>query len=224
MVHILIVEDDLHIRKMIAFYLKKEGFDIVESDNGQHALATINSQSIDLVVLDIMLPEKDGWEVCREIRKHRDTPILMVTAKRETDQRIKGLEIGADDYISKPFDPLELVARVKALLRRSRMTSSNFVQFGDTTIDANSYTVSIKNETIKLPPKEFELLFQLASYPSQIFTRTQLIERIWGIDFIGDERTVDVHIKRLRQRFDTQTNDFRISTVRGLGYRLDVTR
>jgi DNA-binding response OmpR family regulator len=224
MVHILIVEDDLHIRKMIGFYLKKEGFGIVESDNGQQALATINSQSIDLVILDIMLPEKDGWEVCREIRKHRDTPILMVTAKRETDQRIKGLEIGADDYITKPFDPLELVARVKALLRRARMTSSNLVQFGDTTIDADSYTLSIKNKTIQLPPKEFELLFQLASYPSQIFTRTQLIERIWGIDFAGDERTVDVHIKRLRQRFDTKTNDFHITTVRGIGYRLDVTR
>jgi DNA-binding response OmpR family regulator len=224
MVHILIVEDDFHIRKMIAFYLKKEGFEVVESDNGDHALTTISSQPIDLVVLDIMLPEKNGWEVCREIRKSRDTPILMVTAKRETDQRIKGLEIGADDYITKPFDPLELVARVKALLRRARMTSSNLVQIGDTTIDANSYTVNIGNQIVKLPPKEFELLFQLASYPSQIFTRTQLIERIWGIHFVGDERTVDVHIKRLRQRFDAITNTFRITTVRGLGYRLDVTR
>ncbi|MXQ52952.1 response regulator transcription factor [Shimazuella alba] len=224
MIHILIVEDDLHIRKMIAFYLKKKGFEVVESDNGNHALTIVNSQSIDLVVLDIMLPEKDGWEICREIRKHRDTPILMVTAKRETDQRIKGLEIGADDYITKPFDPLELAARVKALLRRARMTSSNLVQFGDTTIDANSYTVSIENETIKLPPKEFELLFQLASYPAQIFTRTQLIERIWGLDFAGDERTVDVHIKRLRKRFDTQTNAFQITTVRGIGYRLDVSK
>jgi DNA-binding response OmpR family regulator len=223
MVHILVVEDDFHIRKMIAFYLKKEGFEVAESDNGDHALTTISSQSIDLVVLDIMLPEKDGWEVCREIRKSRDTPILMVTAKRETDQRIKGLEIGADDYITKPFDPLELVARVKALLRRARMTSSNLVQIGDTTIDANSYTVTIGNQTVKLPPKEFELLFQLASYPSLIFTRTQLIERIWGIHFVGDERTVDVHIKRLRQRFDIITNAFQITTVRGLGYRLDVT-
>ncbi|WP_028776559.1 response regulator transcription factor [Shimazuella kribbensis] len=224
MVHILIVEDDLHIRKMIAFYLKKEGFVVVESDNGSHALTIINSQAIDLVVLDIMLPEKDGWEVCRGIRRHRDTPILMVTAKRETNQRIKGLEMGADDYISKPFDPLELVARVKALLRRARMTSSNLVQFGDTTIDANSYTVSIGNETVELPPKEFELLFQLASYPSQIFTRSQLIERIWGVDFTGEERTVDVHIKRLRKRFDQQTSAFQITTIRGLGYRLDVTR
>jgi DNA-binding response OmpR family regulator len=223
MVHILIVEDDFHIRKMIAFYLKKEGFEVVESDTGNHALATLNSQSIDLVVLDIMLPEKDGWEVCREIRRNRDTPILMVTAKRETDQRIKGLEIGADDYITKPFDPLELVARVKALLRRARMTSSNLIQIGDITIDANSYTVNIGNQKIKLPPKEFELLFQLASYPSQIFTRTQLIERIWGMHFEGDERTVDVHIKRLRKRFDTKTSTFQITTVRGLGYRLDVT-
>ncbi|MCH5585178.1 response regulator transcription factor [Shimazuella sp. AN120528] len=222
MVHILIVEDDIHIRNMIAFYLKKEGFEIHQSENGDHALTTINSKPIDLVVLDIMLPEKDGWEVCREIRKARDTPILMVTAKRETNQRIKGLEIGADDYITKPFDPLELVARVKALLRRARMTSRNWVKIGDTIIDANSYTVNTGHQMIQLPPKEFELLFQLASYPGQIFTRAQLIERIWGIDFVGDERTVDVHIKRLRQRFDQETNAFQITTVRGLGYRLDV--
>lgn len=223
MVHILIVEDDLNIRKMISFYLKKEGFDIQEATNGTEALMIMNTQPIDLVVLDIMLPEKNGWEVCQEIRKSRDTPVLMVTAKRETEQKIKGLEMGADDYIVKPFDPLELVARVKALLRRARIASSKSVTIGDTTIDAGSYTVSIGSQTLKLPPKEFELLFQLASCPGQIFTRNQLIERIWSMDYEGEERTVDVHIKRLRQRFANLTDAFQITTVRGLGYRLDVT-
>jgi two-component system, OmpR family, response regulator len=222
MVHTLIVEDDSHIRKIMSLYLKKEGFNIVEASNGHEALVKINSHPIDLVILDIMLPEKDGWEVCQEIRKRWDTPILMVTAKRETDQKIKGLELGADDYIVKPFDPLELVARVKALLRRARIVSSKSIQIGNTTIDAGSYTVSVCSQTFTLPPKEFELLFHLASYPGQIFTRNQLIERIWGMDYKGEDRTVDVHIKRLRQRFTHLTKAFQITTVRGLGYRLDV--
>ena len=223
MVHILIVEDDVNIRNMTAFYLKKEGFIVHEAETGDDALTIVNEQIIDLVILDVMLPEKDGWEVCREIRKTHDTPILMVTAKREIDERIKGLELGADDYITKPFDPLELVARVKAMLRRARITASKWIQFGNTTLDADSYTVRTEIKTIKLPPKEFELLYQLASYPSQIFTRNQLIERIWGMDYDGDDRTVDVHIKRLRKRLDVQTIDFQITTVRGLGYRLEVT-
>jgi two-component system, OmpR family, response regulator len=207
---------------VICFYLKKEGFVVHEAEDGLEALEMMDSHPIDLIVLDIMLPEKDGWEVCQEIRRDRDTPILMVTAKRETEQKIKGLELGADDYIAKPFDPLELVARVKALLRRARITSSQSVTIGEATIDASSYTVSIGSETIKLPPKEFELLFQLARYPGQIFTRRQLIEKIWGMDYEGEERTVDVHVNRLRQRFSPLTDSFRITTVRGLGYRLDV--
>ncbi|MFC7439760.1 response regulator transcription factor [Laceyella putida] len=222
MVNVLIVEDDLNIRNIISFYLKKERFDVLEAVTGDEALRMIHSQPIELVVLDVMLPEKSGWEVCQEIRKNYDTPILMVTAKGETNQKIKGLGLGADDYIVKPFDPLELVARVKALLRRARMATSKLVQIGDTAIDANSYTVSVGDRTLKLPPKEFELLFQLASHPGQIFTRNQLIERIWSIDYEGEERTVDVHINRLRQRFADVTDAFQISTVRGLGYRLDV--
>jgi DNA-binding response OmpR family regulator len=222
MVQILVVEDDANIRNVICFYLKKEGFVMHEAEDGLEALEMMDSHPIDLVVLDIMLPEKDGWEVCQEIRRYRDTPILMVTAKRETEQKIKGLELGADDYIAKPFDPLELVARVKALLRRARITSSQSVKIGDATIDASSYTVSIGSETIKLPPKEFELLFQLARYPGQIFTRRQLIEKVWSVDYEGEERTVDVHVNRLRQRFSPLTDSFRITTVRGLGYRLDV--
>jgi two-component system OmpR family response regulator len=222
MVQILVVEDDMNIRNVICFYLKKEGFVVHEAEDGLEALEMMDSHPIDLIVLDIMLPEKDGWEVCQEIRRDRDTPILMVTAKRETEQKIKGLELGADDYIAKPFDPLELVARVKALLRRARITSSQSVTIGEATIDASSYTVSIGSETIKLPPKEFELLFQLARYPGQIFTRRQLIEKIWGMDYEGEERTVDVHVNRLRQRFSPLTDSFRITTVRGLGYRLDV--
>jgi two-component system, OmpR family, response regulator len=222
MVNVLIVEDDLNIRNIISYYLKKERFDVLEAVTGDEALRMIHSQPIELVVLDVMLPEKSGWEVCQEIRKNYDTPILMVTAKGETNQKIKGLGLGADDYIVKPFDPLELVARVKALLRRARMATSKLVQIGDTAIDANSYTVSVGGRTLKLPPKEFELLFHLASHPGQIFTRNQLIERIWSIDYEGEERTVDVHINRLRQRFANVTDAFQISTVRGLGYRLDV--
>lgn len=223
MVEILVVEDDVNIRKIICFYLKKEGFRILEAATGKEAISILRSQRIDLIVLDIMLPEMDGWELCRNLREYSDTPVLMVTAKGETADKLKGFQIGADDYIVKPFDPLELVARVKALLRRVRITSSKTVQIGDITIDANSYTVSIGGQIMKMPPKEFELLFQLASYPGQIFTRNELIERIWGVDYEGEERTVDVHINRLRQRFAPLTDSFQIITVRGLGYRLDVT-
>ncbi|MBN2910693.1 response regulator transcription factor [Polycladomyces sp. WAk] len=222
MVQILVVEDDDNIRNVICFYLKKEGFVVHEAEDGLEALEKVDAHPIDLIVLDIMLPEKDGWELCQEIRRDRDTPILMVTAKRETEQKIKGLEMGADDYIAKPFDPMELVARVKALLRRARIASSQSVKIGDATIDASSYTVRIGSETVSLPPKEFELLFQLTRYPGQIFTRRQLIEKIWGMDYEGEERTVDVHVNRLRQRFLPLTDSFRITTVRGLGYRLDV--
>jgi len=222
MVQILVVEDDPNIRNVICFYLKKEGYVVHEAENGQEALERMDSHPIDLMVLDIMLPERDGWEVCQAVRNERDTPILMVTAKRETEDKIKGLELGADDYIAKPFDPLELVARVKALLRRARIASSQCVKIGDAVIDASSYTVSVGQETVNLPPKEFELLFQLASYPGQIFTRQQLIDKIWSMDYEGEERTVDVHVNRLRQRFSPLTDSFCITTVRGLGYRLDV--
>jgi len=165
----------------------------------------------------------DGWDLCRELRaNYSDLPLLMVTAKGESADKVKGFNLGTDDYVVKPFDPVELAMRVKALLKRYRITASQTVQLGDILIDRTAFEVRVDNQRIALPLKEFELLYKLASYPSQIFTRAQLIEQIWGIDYEGDERTVDVHIKRLRERFEPLTEQFHIATIRGLGYRLEV--
>jgi len=175
----------------------------------------------DLVILDIMMPNKDGWELCRELREHFDMPLLMLTAMGETPQKIKGFQLGTDDYLVKPFEPLELVARVKALLRRYRIAASRTVRIGDVTLDRKTYEVIVDGKSVSIPLKEFELLFKLASYPGRTITREQLIEEIWGYDFEGNERTVDVHINRLRERFPEDRHGFRIATVRGLGYRLE---
>ncbi len=180
---------------------------------------------MDLIILDIMMPNMDGWAFCQEVRTYysETLPILMLTAKGETAQKVKGFNLGADDYLVKPFDVDELVARVKALLKRYQITISNRIEIGNVIIDRASYTVSIENETITLPLKEFELLFKLATHQQKTFSREQLIEDIWGFDYEGDERTIDVHIKRLRQRFPQDKCPFKITTIRGLGYRLEVT-
>jgi two-component system OmpR family response regulator len=222
MAKILIVDDDHHIRELMRVYLIGEGLEVKEASNGREALALLEIASVDLVILDIMMPFMDGWDLCRELRAHYDIPLLMVTAKGESGQKVKGFQLGTDDYMVKPFDPMELVMRVKALLKRYRIASSQTVQIGETMIDRNTLEVRVQDHKITLPLKEFELLYKLASYPSQIFTRTQLIEQIWGIDYEGDERTVDVHIKRLRERFEGLTGQFLITTIRGLGYRLEV--
>ncbi|TBL70780.1 response regulator transcription factor [Paenibacillus thalictri] len=223
MVNIVVVDDDAHIRELIAYYMRQEGFDVVEAEDGKEALATIKSAGADLVILDVMMPEMDGWDLCRELRAgYPDLPLLMLTAKGETNQKVKGFELGADDYLVKPFDPPELIVRVKALLKRYRIESSQKLSIGSYELDRGRLEVTGRGESQTLPLKEFELLFCLASYPGQIFTRNQLIEKIWGIDYEGDDRTVDVHIKRLRERFPEASSPFAIVTIRGLGYRIEV--
>lgn len=228
MAAIMLVDDDPYIRELICLYVSNEGFHPIQAENGAVALRMMEQEIIDLVVLDIMMPVMDGWELCAELRRlYPDTPLLMVTAKGETGQKIKGFDLGADDYVVKPFEPLELMARIKALLKRYKIASSQSIQLGSILLDRQSYKVRRGSEEFILPPKEFELLFKLGSYPGQIFTREQLIEQIWGPNYTGDDRTVDVHIKRLRERFsanDQEAPSFHIATVYGLGYRLVVEK
>jgi DNA-binding response OmpR family regulator len=221
-VNILVVDDDPHIRELVRHFLQNEGFVVHEAADGAEALKKLESVKADLVILDIMMPNMDGWQLCRELREHFDLPLLMLTAKGETSQKIKGFELGTDDYLVKPFEPLELVVRVKALMRRYRIAVSQTVQIGEVTLDRKTYEVVVDGRSAALPRKEFELLFKLASYPGKTISREQLIEEIWGYDYEGNERTVDVHINRLRERFPEDRYSFRIATVRGLGYRLEV--
>jgi len=219
---ILVADDDANIRELVCLFLKNEGYTTVEAADGKEALTVYASIHVDLVVLDIMMPFMDGWTLCKELRRaNPELPLLMLTARSETWEKVKGFELGTDDYLTKPFDPLELTVRVKALLKRYRIGSTQMIQFGNVILDRQTYKVMRGTESLTLPLKEFELLYKLAGTPGQVYTREQLIDQIWGIDYAGDDRTVDVHIKRLRERFAT-TSDFRIETVRGLGYRLEV--
>lgn len=218
---ILIVDDDPHLRELSGVFLQREGFDVSEAANGVEALSFLENHKVDLVILDIMMPQMDGWELCRRLRVWHDLPVLMLTAKGATSQKLKGFEVGADDYLVKPFEPLELVARVKALLKRYRIATSQRVQAGDLQMDRKTFEIIANGECLTLPLKEFELLFKLASAPGRTFSRDQLIEDIWGYDFSGNERTLDVHINRLRERFPEDRHTFRIRTIRGLGYRLE---
>jgi len=224
MVNILIVDDDPHIRELARVFLQAEGFDIFEAEDGVQALDQLETLKADLVILDIMMPNMDGWELCRQLREdyNLSIPLLMLTAKGETSQKIKGFELGTDDYLVKPFEPLELVVRVKALLKRYRIAASQTVQLGDLFMDRKTFEVRAAGESVTLPLKEFELLFTLASYPGKTFSRDQLIEDIWGYNYEGNERTLDVHINRLRDRFPEDRHSFRITTIRGLGYRIEV--
>ncbi|BBH22444.1 DNA-binding response regulator [Paenibacillus baekrokdamisoli] len=221
MATILIADDDARIRELMSLFLRNEGFELVEATNGSEALSIIEDSRIDLVILDIMMPVMNGWDLCREIRQ-RDSniPLLMVTVKAEAAQKVKGFQLGTDDYLTKPFDPMELVMRVKALLKRSMIVSSQTVQLGGIMLNRRSYQVIRGDEVLNLPLKEFELLFLLASHPGQIFTREQLITQIWGMNYEGDDRTVDVHIKRIREKFVADTQHFQIEAARSLGYRL----
>ncbi|KAF6580841.1 response regulator transcription factor [Paenibacillus sp. EKM212P] len=222
MTRVLVVDDDPHIRELVGHFLRMEGLEVVEAVDGLDAMRIFEQIKVDLLVLDIMMPGMDGWELCRKLREQTDLPLLMLTAKGETSQIVKGFALGTDDYLVKPFDPMVLVACVKALLKRYRIMASKSVTVGDLVLRSDTFECRAGEKEITLPLKEFELLFKLASYPGKTFTRDQLIEQIWGYDYEGDERTVDVHIKRLRERFPEASYSFRISTIRGLGYRLEV--
>jgi DNA-binding response OmpR family regulator len=219
---ILVVDDDLYIRELVAVFLRRAGFEVHEAADGVEALSTLESVKVDMAILDIMMPNLDGWELCKDLRRHYDLPLLMLTAKGETAQKVRGFELGTDDYLVKPFEPPELVARVKAVLKRYRIATSQRVQIGSVLLDRRTFEVFVGDERMTLPLKEFELLFTLASYPNRTFTRDQLIEQVWGYDYEGDERTVDVHVKRLRERFPEDRHAFLIRTIRGLGYRLEM--
>lgn len=226
MAKILIVDDDPHIRKLIRVILSEEGFTILEAEDGKDALSLLDSEKVDLIILDIMMPNMDGWDLCENIRTYYSDslPILMLTAKGETAQKVKGFNLGADDYLVKPFHPAELLARIKALLKRYQIIISNKVNIGNFELDRSTYQVFDGRNEITLPLKEFELLYKLVAHPGKTFSREQLIEDIWGYNYEGDERTVDVHIKRLRQRFSDENCPFKITTIRGLGYRLEVKK
>lgn len=224
-IKVLVIDDDVNIADLISLYLVKEGYETKEVYNGRKAVDLFSTYAPNLVILDLMLPEMDGYEVCREIRRISKVPIIMLTAKGETFDKVLGLELGADDYIVKPFEPKELIARVKAVLRRyepkESTAASKQVVVPNMSINFSTYTVIYHGETLELPPKEFELLYFLASHSNQVFTREQLLDKIWGYEFIGDTRTVDVHVKRLREKMPYE-DTWGIKTVWGVGYKFEV--
>ncbi|NSW90986.1 MAG: response regulator transcription factor [Firmicutes bacterium] len=221
---VLVIDDDVNICELIRLYMEKEGFEVLSVHNGKKAVETFSMFTPNIVILDIMLPGADGWQVCREIRKISNIPIIMLTAKGETFDKVLGLELGADDYIVKPFEPKELVARVKAVLRRYEKKDLDTLEvvYPNLVINKSNYTVKVNGKEMELPPKELELLFFLASNPNKVFTREQLLEHVWGFDFFGDSRTVDVHVKRLREKLDVQNQVWQLKTVWGVGYKFEV--
>ena len=220
---IMIVDDDPNIRELVSALLQNHGFEACEAEDGRDALQKMMNDDPDLVIIDIMMPNMDGFELCRHLRRdYENMPILMLTAKGELANKVKGFGLGADDYLTKPFEDDELIIRVQALLRRYKIETSQVIQIGNVIIDKNSYHITIDGVSEDIPMKEFELLFKLAGLPGRTFPRNQLIEDIWGFDFEGNERTLDVHINRLRDRFPEEQSGFKITTVRGLGYRLEV--
>ena len=227
---ILIVDDDTNISDLIALYLTKECFDTQCVEDGEKALKAFESFQPDLILLDLMLPVMDGYQVCREIRKTSSTPIIMLSAKGEVFDKVLGLELGADDYMIKPFDSKELVARVKAVLRRTQIpvasadeNGNNIISYPDLEINMNNYTVIYMGNKVDMPPKEIELLHFLAASPNQVFTREQLLDHIWGYEYVGDTRTVDVHVKRIREKM-TEHEDWALSTVWGIGYKFELKK
>ena len=225
---ILIVDDDENIAELISLYLTKECFETLIVNDGESALPAVENFCPNLILLDIMLPGMDGYQVCREIRAKNPVPIIMLSAKGEVFDKVLGLELGADDYIEKPFDSKELVARVKAVLRRykpavsvSESIDEKHVEYADLSVNLTNYSVLYMGKTVEMPPKELELLYFLASSPNHVFTREQLLDQIWGYEYIGDTRTVDVHIKRLREKIKDHAN-WKISTIWGVGYKFEV--
>ncbi len=221
---ILVVDDDKNICDLLRMYLEKEGYAVTMAHNGIDAVNTFNSENPDLVLLDIMLPQLDGWQVCREIRKTSETPIIMVTAKDETFDKVLGLELGADDYVTKPFDTKEIVARIKAVLRRTSAVKSGDikeVRYDKLTINLSNYEMKVDGVAVDTPPKELELIYHLASNPDRVFTRDQLLDEVWGFDYYGDSRTVDVHIKRLRDKLKGVSPEWELRTIWSVGYKFE---
>ena len=223
---VLVVEDDNNIAELLRLYLQKDGFEVSHAADGGKAVEMAKEIQPDLVLLDIMLPVMDGWQVCRELRKTMKMPIIMLTAKGETEDKVSGLEMGADDYIVKPFEVKELLARVHAVLRRTGddgKPKSKKLTFDKLVINLDSYELIVDGKKIDTPPKELELLYHLAATPNRVYTRNQLLDEVWGFDYFGDSRTVDVHVKRLREKVENVSDQWALKTVWGVGYKFEVT-
>lgn len=222
---ILVIEDEANIAELLRLYLEKEGYETAVARDGGAGVAAFDAEKPDLVLLDIMLPVMDGWQVLREIRAKSKTPVIMLTAKGETQDKIAGLESGADDYITKPFEVKEVVARIHAVLRRfgeDEKTSERVLTFDKLVIDMDSFELTVDGKKLDIPPKEMELLFHLASSPNRVYTRNQLLDEVWGFDYFGDSRTVDVHVKRLREKLEGVSDKWSLKTVWGVGYKFEV--
>lgn len=222
---IMVVDDDANICELLRLYLEKEGFDSVIAQNGVRALELFDTEKPDLILLDVMMPQLDGWQVCREIRKKSQCPIIMLTAKGEVFDKVLGLELGADDYVVKPFEAKEVIARVKAVLRRSgtqNQKKTKEVRYDGLYINMENYELRVRGKQIDTPPKEMELIYHLASNPNRVYTRDQLLDEVWGFEYYGDSRTVDVHVKRLREKLDGVSDQWTLKTVWGVGYKFEV--
>ena len=221
---ILVVDDDTNICELLRLYLEKDGYEVIIANNGGEAVTMFQELSPDLMLLDIMLPVLDGWQVCREVRKFSDKPIIMLTAKGETFDKVLGFELGADDYVVKPFDAKEVMARVKAVLRRSgsaEKSSIKEVRFDKLVINLTNYELRVDGKKVDTPPKELELIYHLANNPNRVFTRDQLLDEVWGFDYYGDSRTVDVHVKRLREKLEGISDKWELKTVWSVGYKFE---
>lgn len=221
---ILIVDDDQNICELLRLYLAKEGYETLIAHDGEKALELFEQNKPNMVLLDVMMPRMDGWEVCRRIRAQGNTPIIMLTAKGETFDKVLGLELGADDYVVKPFDSKEVVARIKAVLRRCNPEGSGkegVIQFENLSLDMSRYELKVKGKVVEAPPKELELLAYLAGHPNRVFTRDQLLDEVWGFEYYGDSRTIDVHIKRLREKLEGASEQWSLKTVWGVGYKFE---
>ena len=225
-VSVLIVEDDRNIAELLQMYLEKEGYSVTLAADGGQGLTKFRSMKPDLVLLDVMMPVMDGWSVCRAIRAEAQTPIIMLTAKGETDDKVNGLRSGADDYVTKPFEMKEVLARIEAVLRRTGTAAtekkSRRLVFDKLSIDMDAFELTVDGKKVDTPPKEMELLFYLASSPNRVYTRNQLLDEVWGFDYFGDSRTVDVHVKRLREKLEGVSESWSLKTVWGVGYKFEV--
>ncbi len=223
---ILVCDDDSNICELLRLYLEKEGYEVEIANDGEEALQKFEESGPDLVLLDIMMSKLDGWQVCREIRKKSSCPIIMITAKGETFDKVLGLELGSDDYVVKPFDPKEIVARIKAIMRRTgkptEQQGMKEVCYDKLVVNLTKYELKVNGKIVDTPPKELELLYHLASNPNRVYTRDQLLDEVWGFEYYGDSRTVDVHIKRLREKLEGTSDQWRLKTVWGVGYKFEV--